>query len=269
MCRPATLFPILLAASCLVLGPGRAAAQVRLDLLAATPVGSWQQRELTMIRKDKEGTEKERRILGIKTSRLEDESRGGEAYMWVELELQATRIDKKGKSTQEPPVVARMLIRRWFFDLDALNATNNLLSVAQEVIVQVADEPPVRYMGKGLQKVDELLGPKNKYRWVDAGHESVTVEAGTFEARHVKASADVEGKILLRKVKTQNEGDFWFSTQVPFGLVRSQLQQVVGEKTDLFSAELKAYDTSGAATKISGQPKDDRGQSRLVKIFGE
>jgi hypothetical protein len=239
-------------------------AQIKFDVLAATPVGSWQVREQTTTKED--GS---KRVLSIKTSMIGSEIRGGEPYLWVEMELRPTRIDKKGRVKEEPPVISKLLVRQWFFDLDLGNVLCNPYPFAQEIILQTAEsEVPTRYYGKGLQKVGDLLGLGTKFQWKQLPNESVEVTAGIFHAIRLQGSATEETRALLRKVQVETSADFWYAAQIPFGQVKGEVRNPNG-KPETWVSELKSFGTSGAVSQITQPPKDDTGKGRLTKIFGE
>ena len=238
--------------------------QVRFNFVAATPLGSWQTRE--QIRTAEDGSKK---ILQIKASHVGSETRGGEPYAWIELELKPSEIDKKGKVKEQPLIIAKLLIRQWFFDLDAGNVLSNPFSVAQEVILQTEGKTPIRYYGKGLQKVGNLMDIKTKFAWKQVGIETATAAGGSFEALHLHGTGTADSRsMVIKKVSVATEADFWYSPQVPFGLIRGEIKNPDG-RAETWVGELKSFGTSGAVSQITALPKDDTGKSTLVKIFGE
>lgn len=239
--------------------------QVRFNFVAATPLGSWQARE--QVRTAADGSKK---ILQIKASHVGSETRGGEPYAWIELELKPSEIDKKGKVKEQPAIIAKLLIRQWFFDLDAGNVLSNPFSVAQEVILQSGGKTPIRYYGKGLQKVGNLMDMKTKFAWKQVGVETVSAADSSFEALHLHGTgtADTHSMLKIKKVSVATEADFWYSPKVPFGLLRGEIKNPDG-RAESWVGELKSFGTSGAVSQITGLPKDDTGKSALVKIFGE
>lgn len=241
----------------------RPQGQILLDVIGSTPVGSWQLREQTVTKED--GS---KRVLSIKTSHVAEETRGGEPWDWIELEMKLTRVNKKGKAEEDPPIIAKLLLRRWYFQLDAGNVLLNPASLAQEVILQEAGKPPVRFYGKGLEKVRGLLGLENKFKWTQVGSEPVSISAGTFDSVHLHGEGTADTKALLRKVQVGTTADFWYCMTVPFSHVRGEIKNPNG-KSETWISELKSFGASGAVSQITGKPSDDTGKSRFVKIFGD
>src|SRR5205085_1261998 len=87
-------------------GAALARGETKLDLLAATPQGSWQSREQNVTGADGQ------KFITIKTSLVGEEQRGGEPHVWIEVETSARQIDQKGRTTEKKPVVAKVLVKR-------------------------------------------------------------------------------------------------------------------------------------------------------------
>jgi hypothetical protein len=241
----ATLF-LVLATVC-----GSAPQAAELDLLSVTTQGSWQEREQTTTNEKGEKT-----VLSIRVSLVGEEVRDGEPCVWIESELQMTRVDRKGKSKQEKPIVSKALVKRSALSVDPTNALRNPFDQAVEIITQVGDQDPMRFSGKMLGKAGDILGVQVSYAFQEQGTESVTVPAGTFQTLHLKGSGSASTKIVIKRIEVQSQGDFWYSAQVPFGLVKGQGTDVVNGKSQSWTTELKSYGTSGAATKITKPPQD-------------
>jgi hypothetical protein len=250
--------------SLLVPGAGALAAQIKLDVLSATPKGSWQEREQTTT--EDNGA---KRVLAIKTAMVGSEIRGGEPYLWIEMELKPTRIDKKGRAKEDPKVIAKLLVRQWFFDLDLGNVLCNPFPFAQEIIVQTTEsEIPVRYYGKGLQKIGDLLQLGTKFQWKQLPNETVVAAGESIDAVHLQGGATEDTRALLRKVQVETSADFWYSEKVPFGMLKGEVKSPNG-KAETWVSELKGYGSSGAVSQITKTPKDDTGHGKLFEIFGE
>jgi hypothetical protein len=147
-------------------------------------------------------------------------------------------------------------MKRSAFQLDPANAVLNPLEAAAEVIVQTGDGDPIRFQGKNLGKAADMLGFQVAYQWQSVGPESVTVPAGTFDALHVKGSGSATTKILIKKIEMSSQGDWWYSAQVPFGIVKGEGTTTLNKKTQSFTTELKSHGSSGATTQITKAVQD-------------
>jgi hypothetical protein len=230
---------------------GAAHAQPTLDLLKGTPVGSWQTRLHTSTSEAGETT-----AMTMTNSLLGEEPRDGEKYVWVETEIQTTKTDKNGKSKTNPTVVAKALVKRSALEGNGLNAMRNPLGSASEIIMQVGDKDPIRYTGKTIGQANGAMGMQVNYTWQEAGSESVTVPGGTFDCKRLHGKGNVETKVLIKTFKVESEGDWWFSTAVPFGMVKAEGKQVVNGKPETFTMQLKSFGSSGAKSKITKTPTD-------------
>lgn len=235
----------------LTLATANAGQGPNLNLLGSTPQGSWQVREQTSTNQKGERT-----TTLVRTSLVGTEQRDGEPCLWIETEVLTTTVDKKGKAKQGQPILGKALVKRSAFELDSSNAVRNPMDFAVEVVTQIGDENPIRFSGKSLSKAGDILGVSVTYAWQQVGTESVTVPGGSFQALHLKGSGTSETKVLFKKIKVESQSDMWYSTQVPFGLVKGQGSDVVNGKTESWTMELKEYGRSGAVTKITKTPQE-------------
>ena len=226
-------------------------AQPPLDLLKGTPVGSWQTRLQTSTN-DKGETV----AMTITNSLIGEEQRGGEAYVWIESEIQTTKTDKKGKSKASPPVVAKALVKRSAMEGNSPNVMRNPMGSASEIIMQVGDKDPMRYAGSSLNKAGGIVGLQVDYTWQELGSETVTVPGGTFDSKRLHGKGTAEMKVLIKKLTVESDADWWFSPAVPFGMVKAEGKNIVNGKPEAFVMQLQKFGTSGATSKITKPATD-------------
>ncbi len=190
---------------CLVAAPTAAIGQdldVVCNSIARLSLGQWVEYEVSA----------RSMTLGMRVANVASEERGGETLDRYEM---TTVIPQGGESTTQ------MLTNGPVCDFDAI----------QEMVVTMPGQPPMVMTGQMLQMAIQNM--PRQANWggmcVQAeiiGSETVVVPGGTFEAVHLRAA----------------EGDAWVSTDVPFGIIKSQ-------SNDGSSMQLKAHG-EGATSSV-------------------
>jgi hypothetical protein len=135
-------------------------------------------------------------ITSMRYANVGSQDVGGTPHVWYEFQVSGPQ-----------PVVGQMLVP------DRLSDMENV----KEMVVQMGNQPPMRFTGEMLQMAQQnmqMQGVNLDKQCQEAevvGEERVTVTAGTFETVHLFSSSQ--------------EGHFWVSDDIPFGIVRAQTPQ--------------------------------------------
>lgn len=181
------------AALSLLLLAGPAAAQSVEELCATATnvsVGQWARYRLTMPQMDNEPMEMRMAIVG-------EEAVNGAPHYWFELNMAAS----------QGTMIMQVLVPGWPYDADQVAG----------MIMKAGDQPamrmPAQMMGMMAQRApggNVARDMLKECRNADiVGTERVTVPAGTFEAVHLRSTAD-------------GGADIWAAAAMPFGLIRMQ-----------------------------------------------
>ena len=241
------LLPVLLAAS---FSP-TSAKSIEFDMLAATPVGSWQVRE--EITTDHKG-----RKTGstIRSSLVGEEERNGEKHYWIEMEIDSFKISKKGKrKKQGDPVIMKSLVAASTLNGDPANVMGNLRGFGVETIIQNGNQQPMRFRNTGgfMQGMMKAANVEIKYDFEDQGKEAVETPAGSFTATKLNGTGSVDMKIVFKKVRVDSVTTMWLSDKTPFMTVKIDGESTTNGKTSTHQSELLEFGQSGAESKISGE----------------
>ncbi len=229
-------------------------AATRIDVMGATPVGSWQERE--MVTTDAKG---QQTVTVMKTKYLGDEQRGGTAYAWIETEVQGYEVKKDGKrKAQGELMVMKALVARSVFAGDTSNVVANLSRIGEEVIMQSGSSQPMRIKGAGgmLQGAMQSMNLQVDYDYKETGRESVSVPAGSFDCVVYKGAGTTTMDVVFKKMQVESSATAWFSSEVPFGLVRMTSEDTVDGQKQTSEARLLAHGAAGATTRITGEVMD-------------
>lgn len=184
--------------------------------LKAPPIGDWAEYQIS---KDGESE------LLLRFALVGSERRSGQDMKWFEMTITPDGEDQ--------PTIMKLLVPDYPFGPEGL----------EEIIMKAGDSPALKMGGPMLATVRSSMDENPGLSMVeqckamqDAGEESVTVAAGTFQTRHYR-DAD-------------SGADAWLSEDVPFGMVRS----TDGE----YTSELAAHG-EGATTAITETPQDPFG----------
>jgi hypothetical protein len=260
------LTPIALGLAAVLLlsaGAADAAEAIEFDFLASTPVGSWQEREQVTT----DG--KKQTVTVMRVKYLGDEDRGGETYSWIENEIASFKIKKGKRKPQGDPMVVKILMKKSLLQGDVVNAIGNFNDLATEVIMQTGDNRPMRIKGVGsaMGGMAQAVGLQIEYSFTKDGSESVTVPAGTFDCTRYRGQGSSTAKVIIKSITVESRSTQWLSEDVPFGVVKVVSDDTVNGKTQHSEATLTSYGTSGATSKITGEPQDVEMPS-LDGIFG-
>lgn len=248
-----TLLMICGLCAALGLGGSAAADTVDFNFEESTPVGSWQERE--QITTDEKGKQS---ATTMRISYLGGEDRDGEAYVWVEMEMNNFKVKKKGRKPQGDPVYMKILMKKSMIEGDIANALGNFNDMATEVIMQSGDSQPMRLKGAGsmMGGMAQGMGLKVSYTLTKEGQESVTVPAGAIECDRYKGEGTSSAKIMFKTMKMESKATQWISNDVPFGIVKIVSDDVVNGDPQHSETVLTGFGLEGAVSKINGEPQD-------------
>ncbi len=239
---------------------------VQWNLIESTPIGSWQLRE------EVETNHKGKQTVNlIRTSMLSMEERDGEPHYWVETSMQTFKLRKNGKrKAKGKPVVMKALMPESLFTSDPSNAMENLQSMGTEVIVQQGKQKPMRIGDTSalMQAASAIAKVEMTYDFSELGKETVEVDAGKFDTKKIAGSADVEVKVLFKKIKANSQSTIWIAKQVPFGTVKMQDETTTNGKVSQTEGRLLEYGMSGATSQITGEIQDAPEMPKLNDLFG-
>lgn len=233
------------------------------DVLSASPIGSWQTRELIETnRKGKQTGTK------IKTSMIGKEQRDGKLHYWIEMEIDSFKIRKSGKRKPTGKTsVIKSLIPESIFNDDPENVFGNLRAFGTETIIQNGNEKPMKIsttngLIAGAMKMAKV---EIKHDYTELGNETVSVKAGKFKASKINGVGNVSTKILFKKINVESDSTVWMSTKVPFGIVKLKGITITNGKETTQSGELLEYGFSGAKSAITQTPQE---MPKIPNIFG-
>jgi hypothetical protein len=179
----------------------------------APPVGDWAEYQIS-----KEGEPE----MGLRFAIVGTEQRDGREMQWFEM---AITPEDEDNST-----IMKLLVPGYPFEPDGL----------EEIIMKAGDSPAMNMGGPMMSTILKSIGDnpglsvaEECKKMQDVGEESVTVPAGTVQARHYQ--------------NAESGAEVWLSNEVPFGMVRS----TDGE----YTSELVAHG-EGAQTAITETPQD-------------
>ncbi len=238
---------------------------VDFDMLAATPVGSWQ------VREDIETNAKGKQSgITMRTSMLGTEERNGEMHYWIEASMSSFKISKKGKrKPRGKTMVIKALIAESVFKSDAENILGNLNGLGEETIIQTGNEKPMRIRDSGgmMAGMMNAFGAQITHDYSAQGSESVSVPAGEFEAQKISGSGTVEMKVIFKKIHVESDSTVWISDKVPFGAVRGETTSVTNGKASTTSSQLLEFGKSGAVSLITQEPEDMPDMPNMTELF--
>lgn len=238
---------------------------VSFDLLAGTPVGSWQERE--DITTDHKGRQT---VVVSKTSLVGKETRNGKNYYWVEVVMDNYKVKKKSgkRKKQGDTAIMKSLIAEDALKVDPENIMTNLRGFGEEVIVQNGNQKPMRMSGAGgfLGGMMKAFGAEIKIDYTQQGSESVTVPAGTFSTKKINGAGTTEFKVVFKKTKIETDSTLWVSSKVPFGMVKGESTSFINGKESASTSTLLSYGKSGAESLITEEPTE---MPNLGDIFNQ
>jgi len=231
------------------------------DFDGSTPIGSWQERE--QIQTDAKGKQT---VMVMRMSLLGEEKRNGEVYVWVENEINSFKMKKKGRKQTGDPIYVKVLMKKSLFEGDVINSLNNLNNFAAEVIMQTGDNPPMRMSGTAsMGSMMQALGIQVEYDIKADGNESVEVPAGSFDCRRFRGQGQTTAKVMFKTLTVESKSTQWISNKIPFGIVKTVTDDLVNGKATHSESLLMAFGSSGATSKIHGEPRE---MPSIGNLFG-
>jgi len=234
--------------------PEARAEQLPIDVLEATPVGSWQLRETTTT--DHKGRTQ---MLVTRTSLVGEEKRDGKLHLWIEMEHQNYKIKKKGARKREgDPMLLKVLVDKTALEGDPANVINNLSGWGVEVIFQKGDEDPMRITNAGsmAQGIMQSMGMKVDYDFSVIGDETISTAAGEFATTKIAGKGSTEVSLFIKTLRVESESEMWLSADMPFAIVQMTDQSTVNGKRSTSQSTVIEFGRSGAKSKITKEPKD-------------
>ena len=228
-------------------------AEELFDFAASTPEGSWATKEIRTT--DHRGRE----TVSVMTQKfLSSENRGGQLHYWLETSIDNYTMRRGEQRPEGEHMVLKVLVEASAMSADPANVMNNLQGFGKEIIMQAGDAEPMAMSGAGslAGAMMQAMGTKVNYDFSVDGTESVTTQAGTFQARRLRGSGSVETKVMFTRMNVQSESTTWLSEDVPFGVVKGESTDVVNGNEQTSTTTLLQYGTSGATTEITKPVKE-------------
>ena len=138
---------------------------------------------------------------------------------------------------------------------DPANVVNNIQGFGKEIIMQSGDSQPMMMSEGGMLAgtMMKSMGIEVNYQFNEEGAETVDTIAGQFEAKRIAGSGSTTSKILFKKMVIESQSVMWISEKVPFGIIKSENNDVINGKQQQSHTELTEYGTNGAKTAITGE----------------
>lgn len=247
----------LIAALCLLPTTFASAKGPSLDLLNATPVGSWQIREETNTTARGKQT-----VSVVKTSMLGEEVRDGERHLWMEVSVDEFKVrkskkgDKRKKTGQQ--MVMKILIPASVFTADPANAIANMRSVGKEMIFQSGNSDPMimRDLGAATSGLLQSMGAQINFDFTEEGNEEISVPAGTFVTTVMTGTGSTTVNAVFKQINVSSTTRGWYSQKMPFGIVKASGETTTNGKTTTQSSQVIEYGMAGATSLITKTPQE-------------
>ncbi len=251
--------------SFLLLMPAVASAELNIDILKSTPIGSWSVREDTTT--DHRGRQS---VIVMRTSMLGSEERGGKKHYWIEMVADSFKLKKNKRKKDGDRVIMKTLVSADMFQGDPANAVQNLRGVGEEMIVQNGDSQPMRMSGAGgfAQGMLKGMGAEINFDYKSLGKADVSVPAGDFSTEKLQGSGSTTMKLMFKKMTITSNATSFYSDKVPFGIVKVEGDSTVNGKASTNQTVLLEYGTSGATSLITGTPQEMPEMPNMKDLFG-
>lgn len=235
------------------------------NMLQATPIGSWQQRE--EFHTDHKGRET---VSEMRTSLVGEEMREGEKHYWIEIVMNSFQLKKGKRKPSGDTIIFKSLVPENVFQDDPANAVNNLRAFGKEMVMQNGNDDPILIRGAGgmAESMLQAMGTKVNYQYNFVGDEEVTVKAGSFPARKIEGTGSTEMKVMFKNMKISSSNTAWISDRVPFGLVKSEGETTSNGKKSTHRSELLEFGESGATSQITKAPEELPELPNMKDLFG-
>lgn len=241
------------------------AGELSYNLLASTPIGSWQ------VREDINTDHKGRQSLTVtRSSLLSKEVRNGETFYWLEMVMNAYKLKKGERKPDGEQVAIKSLVPASVLKGDVGNVMGNLRAFGTEVIIQSGNEAPMQMSGAGgmMESMMAGMGTEMKYNFEKQGRESITTPAGSFDATIIKGSSSTTSKVMFTTLKIDSTSTAWLADNVPFGIVKTEGTTTTNGKASTFASQLVEFGNSGAKTVITQQPQQMPALPNMKGLFG-
>jgi len=251
------LFVVTSLLACLGTTQAVAAKEPGLDLLAATPIGSWQIREETNTSRKGKQT-----VSVVKTSMLSEEMRDGERHYWMEVSMNDFKVRKGKKGNKRKKTgkqtVMKTLVPASVFTADPANAIANLRGVGKEIIFQSGKSDPMIMRGAGelASGVMQSMGASIDFDFNIQGAEQVTVPAGTFDTQIMSGTGSTTVNAVFKQISVSSTTTSWYSEEIPFGIVKANGETTSNGKVSTQSSQVIEYGMTGATSLITKTPKE-------------
>lgn len=256
------VFHVFAAAVLVTAAAATVTAEPLINVMDATPAGSWQEREV--VTTDANGRES---LSVMRFKHLGQEERRGVAHVWIETESQAYRLKGDKRKPSGDRLVMKALVPLSVMQGDIGNVMSNLSKLGEEVIIQNGDAQPMRLSGAGglMQGAAQAMNLQVSYDFTAAGDEDVSVPAGSFSCARYTGTGQATMDLMVKKMRVESKATLWLSAEVPFGHVRSSSEDVIDGRRQTSESRLVAHGDSGATTAITGEPME---MPSIPNIFG-
>jgi len=248
-----------------LLMPSFASAELDLNILKATPVGSWSVREETTT--DHRGRQT---VSVMRSSMLGSEERNGQKYYWIEMVADSFKLKKGKRKKNGDRVIMKTLISEEVFSGDPANAVQNLRGIGEEMIVQNGNSQPMRMSGAGgfAKGMLKGMGTEINFDFKSLGNADVSVPAGNFSTQKMQGTGSTSMKMMFKKITVTSDATSYYSEKVPFGIVKVEGESTINGKPSTNQVLLLEYGTSGATSQITGTPQEMPEMPNMKDLFG-
>ncbi len=215
----------------------------RIDLLASSPVGSWQlSRELGV------GRDGKRAGRTLRTSMLGQEQRDGKPHYWVETASQPVAVDSEGQIVEDGQ---RMVVLSLIPEPVLRCAKESLLNLNQSAVdgvVQIGNEPPIR-IKTGTNQQTQRRANRSAQQITDLANETIAHEGRPLETLKLNVVTRIDNKSM--KVQARSDMVLWYSDEVPFGVVKTDGTSVINGEPKKSVRELLEFSRTGATIQMT------------------
>lgn len=240
-------------------------AGIDIDILGATPVGSWTESE--QVTTDHKGRET---VNNVRMSMLSEEQRNGQTYFWAEIVMQAYKVKKGARKASGDKMIIKTLMPKSVLSGDPANAFANMRSLGEEIIFQNGNSKPMRMTGAGsmAQSMMQMTGSSIDYEFSELGSKKVSVPGGDFDTKILQGTGSATVKMLFKKMTINSKITSYYSTKVPFGVVLAEGEDVTNGKTSTYVTKLLSHGMSGATSLITETPEEMPAMPNMKDLLG-
>lgn len=217
----------------------------RFDLLAASPVGSWQlSREISV------GRDGQRAGRISRTSMLGEELRDGVKHYWVEIASQPIRVEANGDNVADgDKFIVLSLVPEPILRC-AKESLLNLSQHAVDSVVQMGDQAPARIaVDDGSSKTSSVRSNRSSQRITDLEAEPLQLNTKVFETLKLNIFRRINND--KAKVNARSDLVLWYSNAVPFGIIKTEGTSVINGEPKKSTREILEFSLTGATVQMT------------------